>query len=164
MKKTMRILCTSILIVFCIMIFPSIWVYFNYKPADYNRAIYTIVFYNQTDESITDIEILLGGKEALYDKIARINSGEYYKVNIDTNISYTDQNIVSPYNIIVRYYDGSAKQRLSVDHFGIQTGGFSLINIAKSDEKLIFRLSSTGLNYYIQRSRNYKNQNEDSWY
>ncbi len=129
---------------------------------DYDRGMYSVVLYNDTDKEINEIYIYAGSNKILVSTAYNIQKGEYRKINISTHQSDFIDSILPPYNVYVK----SNSSEICVGYFGINTGGIELVNIIKNgSEDISLILEPHSSNRYIKVNRmDRKNQDIVSWY
>lgn len=158
MKKKVCII--SILPILLISIL--LWVCYNHvliKPADYNRAMYSVVLFNNTSEEIHNISVLYqhGSNNTIteVESISSLLSGSYKKVNIPTDVQENGS-----YDVYVKYNN----QNVNAGYFGTNVGGFVVIEFRNVNGILTAEnISSNSVEYKKLYRRHIKNQYETAW-
>lgn len=158
----------NVMIIISLSIITMIWclIYYEYSffpvQKGYNRAVYTIVLYNNTNTVQNNIKISYGDnfeKSIEYADVNSIEQKEYRKINIPTD----DPQIDPPWNVYISSVGKDNK--ICPGYFGLKTGGFEFIEINGEDDNIKFKIELTdSLRYKIVYHRHRKNQNETSWY
>jgi len=137
----------------------------NLFPAanGYNRSVYAIVVYNDTNEVLNDIKVSYGCDlvdsytKTEYTTISNLMPRECRKVQIPTSSPPIDP----PYNVYVDTEYGS----LGTGYFGIDIGGFAVVSIQSNNGDLkINHVSQNAVLYKKAFWKHRRHQNVESWY
>lgn len=157
------------IIVFCIIIAIICYTCNSYYiPSSFNRAIYSVVIHNDTNETLNDITILYGKDNAEPNTVVEggrmdhLKPNEYRKVNILT--SSPSEKAIAPYNVWVEIFHNGLKQNHIAGYFGKNTGGLAYFELSIKDNELIAqRIYQHEKEYKKIFQRNKKKQLELSW-
>jgi hypothetical protein len=129
---------------------------------DYDRGTYSVLLYNNTDKEIYNIDILAGENKVLFCTVDVLEPKEYKKINISTHESEFIDSLTPSYNVYVR----NGNEDLCVGYFGIDTGGFELIDIDEDISGTIaFTQESHSTYRYLKYLRKHnRDQDQVSWY
>lgn len=142
---------------------------YNFSPIneDFNRAVYSVVVYNQTDQVLNNISILCGRDikdpetVAVVGEINDLQPKEFRKINIST--SNPPQQAAVPYNVSVVLNEFEIYE--AAGYFGIETGGLAVLSILENESTIsLNRIHESERLYKKINRRNNQNQNELSWY
>lgn len=139
-----------------------LWFYYNHvliKSADYNRAMYSVVLFNNTNEDIHNISVLYqhGSNNTItvVENISSLLSESYKKVNIPTDVQENGS-----YNVYVKYNN----QTVNAGYFGTKVGGFAVIEFRNENGSLTAEnIASNSDEYKRLYRRHIKNQYETAW-
>lgn len=164
MKKYVFILCMVLLFVY------MVWDNYLYVfTARFDRAVYSVVVYNNTDTIIDNISVSYGRDSSMVSSIVNAETvigllpKTYQKINIHT--SEPSPNAQSPYNVWVKLTHGETTKEESAGYFGIGTGGLAVIYVSVEDGELCLqRVFEHEREYKKIKKRNSKNQEELTWH
>lgn len=161
MKKI--ILCIVLLILSIVFVVSCTFSPIN---EDFNRAVYSVVVYNQTDQVLNNISILCGRDikdletVAVVGEINDLQPKEFRKINIST--SNPPQQADVPYNVSVVLNDFEIYE--AAGYFGMETGGLAVVSIFENEGVAsLKRIYEHERLYKKVEKRHNRNQNELSW-
>lgn len=146
-----------------------VYVIYNFPPygKDYDKEVYSVVIYNQTDRVFNNISIVCGRDVKIPEtvevvgKVNDLHPKEYRKINIST--SKPPQRAEIPYNVSVVLEDFGIYE--AAGYFGIETGGLAMLSIVEDEDTILLNrvYKHEHLFKKVERRHN-QNQNELSWY
>ena len=169
MKKILLIISSitvTILFVFILIVCAFMYIFNIVPTADgYNRATYSVVLYNETNEIQNDIKVLYGRDSrafdslVLHDTVNDLKPSQCIKIQIPTSSDKVD----SSNNVYISV--NNDKDIVSCGYFGVNTGGFAMVKIYKQNEAtLIKRLSEKEFKYKKAYFMERRQQNKLTWY
>lgn len=169
MKKINTIILCCVLLLFAILIiigfYTNIWLP---TSKDYDRTIYSVVIYNNTDKVINNVTISYGSEnksDSLYEfsRILYLQPKEYRKINIPTKEPSSKAKV--PYNVWINFDNELNSKGIVAGYFGKNTGGLAYVKIISENNKLLFyRVFEHEREYKQIERRHRRKQTELSWY
>lgn len=135
---------------------------------NFDRAVYSVVIHNCSNETIDNIQILYGrdadevNSVVMIGEINNLLADEYRKINISTGSPSNNAEV--PYNVWVSMQQKDKIINHPAGYFGVGTGGLALFKTTNDNGVITLdRIYQHENEYKKVYKRNKENQNELSW-
>lgn len=165
MNKKKSLILIPIVAGIIIMLFNML---FMFEPKPLKRDLYTIVIYNDTNQTIKNMVVNVQDislNSFVYSNEANIVPGEYRKVNINIYDPRL-KNLSGSYNVFIDCMINEQELiNASAGYFTSEYGGLEVLILSElnSDHAQLVKCSETDHLYKKIKRRHIKNPNEFSW-